>query len=203
MSKSATTTAATATPWSLAMAPKIIRHTKVDDVPFTGSLVIDRTICSSLKAVDPVVEIFISVRNRYKKQLLISILPMHRIAAGWEYTFIPANIEDGDDSITDRFQEYLENRIAPEFEERLDLFFGSENGYVAYKAAIDRGDTKNTERIVKDFIYGISSSEEQKELDKKAQKKRKAAEKAKETATRNRSLLKSLGLPASMLSMLL
>lgn len=199
MSKSAATTVVTATPWSLAMAPKIVRHTKVDDIPFTGSLVIDRAICSSPKTADPVVEIFISIRNRYKEQLLISILPMHRIAAGWEYTFIPANIEDGDDNITDRFQEYLENRIAPEFEERLDLFFGSENGYVAYKAAIDRSDAKHAEQIVKDFIYGISSSEEQKELDKKAKKKQKAAEKAKKVAAENRSFLKALGIPMTFL----
>ncbi|MBQ6355141.1 hypothetical protein IJJ18_01830 [Candidatus Saccharibacteria bacterium] len=181
---------------------KIVRHIKVDDALFTGSIVIDQSTRN--EAADPVVEIFVSVRNRYKNDFCISIYPTSRNALGWAYTLIPANNDDdGDEDIAEKFQDYLENKIGPEFEQKLEQFFADPDGYAAYKVCVDEAEYEAANKVIKNFIYRSASAEDRKKLDRKAKNKRKAAEKAARDRERHENMLKSLGVPAGFRALLL
>lgn len=179
--------------------PRIVKSTRIDAGALTGNFILSRVSATAKGVKDPVVELFVSVRNRYKKELHIAILPARRTEDGWQYTLIPANIEDGDTNIVAKFEQYLEWHIAPDFEERLELFFSSENGYQRYQQYLQEGDIKGANKVVEDFIYALSTRKERKHLD---EKRKKEEERQAVVEANKRSLQQKLGISGSLLGLL-
>ncbi|MBQ3306210.1 hypothetical protein IJH02_02130 [Candidatus Saccharibacteria bacterium] len=190
----------TATPESVYNAPQIARRTRINDNPYQGSIVIDQAICTNREADDPVIEIFVATRKKHMGAgLSASIIPAVGNAIGWEYSILPSNVEDGELGLIERFQDYLENRIAPDFEERLIAFFEDADGYAAYKVCLEENEIEAANKVIENFIYRTASANERKALDKKAVKKKKEEAKKANELERRKSLLRSLGVPATLL----
>lgn len=180
------------------------RSTAIDKInPITGSIIINRSIEKFNGTKDPIVEIFVSVRNKYKSEFLVSIIPASRNALGWQYNFLPANVEDGDEELAKKLQDYLENKIAPEFEDKIEHFFLDPDGYAAYKTCAASGEIEAANQVIKNYIYRVADEDERRKLDKKAEKARKAELKNIKEREKSAEFIKKLGMPTKITASLL
>ena len=168
---------------SMASAPQIVREVTYDQRSMTGNIIISDDVPTDMHMTDPVVEIFISVRNRFKSRdsLLATILPPVKTESGLRYIIMPGNVHDGQD-FSKEFEKLLLSDIAPDFEERLRMFFEDETGFAQFKKYFELGDDAACREVVTDFIYNLSSPEERRRMKKKAARE----EKARRVAAENR-----------------